>query len=128
MAKKRINEVTKKVVCKTMGNYVEIYNNFPKYFELLKLNTYYERGMEGEIKWKDILLKIIQDKKILLKKKNEKAWTQNQINKIYDDCIKLDFDCIVLLEEDTVVMINRTFVKMDDKLNYVPEKPEIEEI
>lgn len=78
--------------------------------------------------WKDILLKIIQDKKILLKKKNGKAWTQNQINKIYDDCIKLDFDCIVLLEEDTVVMINRTFVKMDDKLNYVPEKPEIEEI
>lgn len=45
-----------------MGNYVEIYNNFPKYLELLKLNTYYERGMYGEIKWKDILLKIIQDK------------------------------------------------------------------
>lgn len=127
MAKKRINEVTKKVVCKTMGNYVEIYNNFPKYLEILNLNTYYERGMYGEIKWKDIILKIIQDKEILLKKNNGKAWTQKQINKIYDDCLKLDFDCIVLLE-DTVIMIIREFVKMDDKLNYVPEEPEIEEI
>ena len=125
--RKRINEVVKKVNCKIMGNYVEIYNNFPKYFEELNLNTYYERGMEGEIKWIDILLKVIQDKEIILKKKNGKAWTQNQINKIYDDCVKLDLDCSVLLE-DTVIMISRTFFKMDDKLNYNPEEPIIEEI
>ena len=125
--RKRINYVCKKVICKTMGNYVEIYNNFPKYLELLKLNTYYERGMEGEICFKDILLKVIQDKEILITKNNKKAWTQKQIDKIYDDCLKLDFDCIVLLE-DTVIMIIRTFLKMNDKLNYVPEKPEIEEI
>jgi hypothetical protein len=125
--RKRINEVVKKVNCKIMGNYVEIYNNFPKYFEELNLNTYYERGMEGEIKWIDILLKVIQDKEIILKKKNKKAWTQNQINKIYDDCVKLDLDCSVLLD-DTVIMISRTFFKMDDKLNYNPEEPIIEEI
>ena len=124
--RKRINEVVKKVNCKIMGNYVEIYNNFPKYFEELNLNTYYERGMEGEIKWIDILLKVIQDKEIILKKKNKKAWTQNQINKIYDDCVKLDLDCSVLLD-DTVIMISRTFFKMDDKLNYNPEEPIIEE-
>lgn len=125
--RKRINEVVKKVNCKIMGNYVEIYNNFPKYFKELNLNTYYERGMEGEIKWIDILLKVIQDKEIILKKKNGKAWTQNQINKIYDDCVKLDLDCSVLLD-DTVIMISRTFFKMDDKLNYNPIEPEIEEI
>nr|DAG05895.1 MAG TPA: hypothetical protein [Myoviridae sp. ctkfK18] len=125
--RKRINEVVKKVNCKIMGNYVEIYNNFPKYFEELNLNTYYERGMEGEIKWIDILLKVIQDKEIILKKKNKKAWTQNQINKIYDDCVKLDLDCSVLLD-DTVIMISKTFFKIDDKLNYNPIEPEIEEI
>ena len=125
--RKRINEIVKKVNCKTMGNYVEIYNNFPKYVEELNLNTYYERGMEGEIKWIDILLKIIQDKEILLKKKNSKAWTQKQIEKIYNDCVKLDLDCSVLLE-DTVIMISRTFFKMDDKLNYNPIEPKIVEI
>lgn len=125
--RKRSKEIVKKVVCKTMGNYVEIYNNFPKYLEELNLNTYYERGMEGEIKWNDILLKIIQDKEILLRKKNGKAWTQKQIEKIFDDCIKLDIDCTTLME-DTVIMISRTFFKMDDKLNYNPEEPIIEEI
>lgn len=125
--RKRINDVCKKVVCNTMGNYVEIYNNFPKYLELLNLNTYYERGMYGEIKWKDILLKVIQDKEILLKKNNGKAWTQKQIDKLYSDCVKLDLDCSVLLE-DTVIMISRAFFKLKDKLNYVPEVPEIEEV
>ena len=125
--RKRINDVVKKVNCNTMGNYVEIYNNFPKYLELLNLNTYYERGMYGEIKWKDILLKVIQDKEINLKKKSGKAWTQKQIDKIYDDCTKLDLDCSVLLE-DTVIMISRTFFRLDDKLNYNPVEPEIEEI
>ena len=110
-----------------MGNYVEIYNNFPKYLELLKLNTYYERGMYGEIKWKNILLKVIQDKEILLKKKNGRAWTQNQIDKIFDDCTKLDIDCTTLME-DTILMISRTFFSLDNKLNYVPEVPDIEEI
>ena len=125
--RKRINDVVKKVNCKTMGNYVEIYNNFPKYLELLNLNTYYERGMYGEIKWKNVLLKVIQDKEINLKKKSGKAWTQNQIDKIYDDCVKLDLDCTVLLE-DTIIMISRTFFRLDDKLNYNPVEPEIEEI
>lgn len=125
--RKRSKELVRKVVCRTMGNYIEIYNKFPKYLELLNLNSYYERGMEGEVKWIDILLKVIQDKEILLKKKNGKAWTQNQIDKIYDDCVKLDLDCSVFLE-DTVIMISRTFFKMDDKLNYNPIEPEIEEI
>lgn len=125
--RKRSKEVVKKVICKTMGNYIEIYNNFPKYLEELNLNTYHERGMEGEVKWIDILLKVIQDKEILLKKKNGKAWTQKQIEKIYNDCVKLDLDCSVFLE-DTVIMISRTFFKMDDKLNYNPIEPEIEEI
>ena len=127
MARKRINEVTKKVVCNTMGNYVEIYNNFPKYFELLNLNSYYERGMKGEICFKDILLKVIQDKEILITKNNKKAWTQLQIEKIYDDCTKLDLDCAVMFD-DTTIWISRTFFKLKDKLNYVPEEPEIEEI
>lgn len=125
--RKRSKELVRKVVCRTMGNYIEIYNKFPKYLELLNLNSYYERGMEGEVKWIDILLKVIQDKEIILKKKNKKAWTQNQINKIYDDCVKLDLDCSVLLD-DTVIMISRTFFKIDDKLNYNPIEPEIEEI
>lgn len=125
--RKRSKELVRKVVCRTMGNYIEIYNKFPKYLELLNLNSYYERGMEGEVKWIDILLKVIQDKEILLKKNNGKAWTQNQIDKIYDDCVKLDLDCSVFLE-DTVIMISRTFFKMDDKLNYNPIEPEIEEI
>ena len=125
--RKRSKELVRKVVCRTMGNYIEIYNNFPKYLELLNLNSYYERGMEGEVKWIDILLKVIQDKEILLKKKNGKAWTQKQIEKIYNDCVKLDLDCSVFLE-DTVIMISRTFFKMDDKLNYNPIEPEIEEI
>lgn len=125
--RKRSKELVRKVVCRTMGNYIEIYNKFPKYLDELNLNTYHERGMEGEIKWIDILLKVIQDKEIILKKKNKKAWTQNQINKIYDDCVKLDLDCSVLLD-DTVIMISRTFFKMDDKLNYNPIEPEIEEI
>ena len=125
--RKRSKEVVKKVNCKIMGNYIEIYNNFPKYLDELNLNSYHERGMEGEVKWIDILLKVIQDKEILLKKKNGKAWTQKQIEKIYNDCIKLDLDCSVFLE-DTVIMISRTFFKMDDKLNYNPEEPIIEEI
>lgn len=125
--RKRSKELVRKVVCRTMGNYIEIYNKFPKYLELLNLNSYYERGMEGEVKWIDILLKVIQDKEILIKKKNGKAWTQNQIDKIYNDCVKLDLDCSVFLE-DTVIMISRTFFKMDDKLNYNPIEPEIEEI
>lgn len=125
--RKRSKEVTKKVICKTMGNYVEIYNKFPKYLTTLNLNSYHERGMEGEVYFKDILLKVIQDKEILLKKNTGKTWTQKQINKIYDDCVKLDLDCSVLLE-DTVIMINRTFFKLENKLNYVPEVPEIEEI
>ena len=110
-----------------MGNYVEIYNNFPKYFEELNLNSYYERGMEGEVRFKDIILKIIQDKEIILKKNNGRAWTQDQINKIFDDCTKLDIDCTTLMD-DMIIMVSRTFLKSENKLNYVPVEPEIVEI
>ena len=83
--------------------------------------------MKGEICFKDILLKVIQDKEILITKNNKKSWTQLQIEKIYDDCIKLDLDCAAMFD-DTTIWISRTFFKLKDKLNYVPEEPEIEEI
>lgn len=120
-------DVVKKLKCDRMGNYVEIYNNFTEYRKLLDLNTYWETGMEGEVNFKDIILKVVQDKEIVLKKKNGRAFTDNQINKIWDDCTKLDIDCTTALD-DMVIIVTRTFINSEYKLNYVPTKPRIEEV
>ena len=106
----------------TVGEYVEVYNNFKYYKEVLEFKQMTNHPELWDVK--NILLSIIRDRKIVLKRKDGGKLTKPQLKNIYYNCNVLDLDTDLSFDR-TELNIYKIWLDDEYKLNYNVTKPEI---